>query len=455
MPTPVVMPQMGESLSEGTITKWLKKPGDKVERDEPLFEITTDKVDTEVPAPAAGVLERILVNEGVTVAVGTTVAEIGERASATAAPAAPPPPPAETASGGGHFRSSHEPTTFQRRGASKPAPAQAPAATGGDQRQRLSPAVLSLASEAGLPLTELLQIPGTGRDGRISRRDVEQYLKNRSPRAEAAPPLSMEPSARAQGESRSEQRWGWGPGALSMESPPGHYLYQPEPGDRLVAMSPMRKQIAEHMVWSQRISAQVTSFTECDMHRVVRYREENRSRFEESEGVPLTFLPFVAEAAVRAMKEFPIFNASVVGDKIALRKHVHLGVAVALEEGLIVPVVRNAEEMNFAGLARAIHQLASAARNRKLTPADVRGASFTITNPGMFGGLTGTPMIAQPQVAILGLGAIAKKPVVIEDAITIRPIMVLALTFDHRIIDGATGFQFLERIRRGVEEFEA
>jgi 2-oxoglutarate dehydrogenase E2 component (dihydrolipoamide succinyltransferase) len=429
MPTPVVMPQMGESLSEGTITKWLKKPGDKVERDEPLFEITTDKVDTEVPAPAAGVLERILVNEGVTVAVGTTVAEIGERASATAAPAAPPPPPAETASGGGHFRSSHEPTTFQRRGASKPAPAQAPAATGGDQRQRLSPAVLSLASEAGLPLTELLQIPGTGRDGRISRRDVEQYLKNRSPRAEATPPLSM-------------------------ESPPGHYLYQPEPGDRLVAMSPMRKQIAEHMVWSQRISAQVTSFTECDMHRVVRYRDENRSRFEESEGVPLTFLPFVAEAAVRAMKEFPIFNASVVGDKIALRKHVHLGVAVALEEGLIVPVVRNAEEMNFAGLARAIHQLASAARNRKLTPADVRGASFTITNPGMFGGLTGTPMIAQPQVAILGLGAIAKKPVVIEDAITIRPIMVLALTFDHRIIDGATGFQFLERIRRGVEEFE-
>jgi 2-oxoglutarate dehydrogenase E2 component (dihydrolipoamide succinyltransferase) len=429
MPTPVVMPQMGESLSEGTITKWLKKPGDQVERDEPLFEITTDKVDTEVPAPAAGVLERILVNEGVTVAVGTTVAEIGERASATAAPAAPPPLPADTASGGGHFRSSHEPTTFQRRGASTPAPAQAPAATGGDQRQRLSPAVLSVASEAGLPLTELLQIPGTGRDGRISRRDVEQYLKNRSPRAEATPPLSM-------------------------ESPPGHYLYQPEPGDRLVAMSPMRKQIAEHMVWSQRISAQVTSFTECDMHRVVRYREENRSRFEESEGVPLTFLPFVAEAAVRAMKEFPIFNASVVGDKIALRKHVHLGVAVALEEGLIVPVVRNAEEMNFAGLARAIHQLANAARNRKLTPADVRGASFTITNPGMFGGLTGTPMIAQPQVAILGLGAIAKKPVVIEDAITIRPIMVLALTFDHRIIDGATGFQFLERIRRGVEEFE-
>jgi 2-oxoglutarate dehydrogenase E2 component (dihydrolipoamide succinyltransferase) len=424
---------MGESLSEGTITKWLKKPGDRVERDEPLFEITTDKVDTEVPAPTAGVLERILVNEGVTVAVGTTVAEIGERVSTSAAAPAPPPPPAETASGGGHFRSSHEPTTFQRRGAGKPPPVQAPAAAAGDQRQRLSPAVLSLAAEAGLPLSEVLQIPGTGRDGRISRRDVEQYLKTRTPRVEAPAP----------------------PTATTLDATPAHYLYQPEPGDRLVAMSPMRKQIADHMIWSQRISAQVTSFTECDMHRVSRYREENRSRFEEVEGAPLTFLPFVAESAIRAMKDFPIFNASVVGDKIALKKHVHLGVAVALEEGLIVPVVRNAEEMNFAGLARAIHQLANAARNRKLAPADVRGATFTITNPGMFGGLTGTPMIAQPQVAILGLGAITKKPVVIEDAIAIRPIMVLALTIDHRIIDGATGFQFLDRIRKGVEEFEA
>jgi 2-oxoglutarate dehydrogenase E2 component (dihydrolipoamide succinyltransferase) len=216
----------------------------------------------------------------------------------------------------------------------------------------------------------------------------------------------------------------------------------------------MRKQIAEHMIWSQQISAQVTSFTECDMHRIVRYRDENRARFEEEEGVPLTFLPFVAESTVKALKEFPIFNASVVGDQIAFKKHIHLGVAVALEEGLIVPVVQNADEMNFVGLARAIHRLAEAARSRRLTPADVRGASFTITNPGMFGGLMGTPMIAQPQVAILGLGAVTKKPVVVDDAIAIRPIMVLALTFDHRIIDGATGFQFLERIRANLEAFE-
>ena len=234
-------------------------------------------------------------------------------------------------------------------------------------------------------------------------------------------------------------------------TPPAQYLYQPEPDDKLVPMNTMRQQIAEHMIWSQQISAQVTSFTECDMQRIVLYRDEHRARFEETNGVPLTFLPFVADATVRALKEFPIFNSSVVGDQIAFKKHVHLGIAVALEQGLIVPVIRNADEMNFTGLARGIHTVAEKARTRGLLPVDVQGATFTITNPGMFGGLTGTPMIAQPQVAILGLGAIQKKPVVVEDAIAIRPIMVLALTFDHRVIDGATGFQFLERIRVQLE----
>ena len=198
----------------------------------------------------------------------------------------------------------------------------------------------------------------------------------------------------------------------------------------------------------------MTSFIECDVHRIVRFRDEGRARFEEAEGVPLTFLPFVAEATVKALKEFGIFNASVVGDQIALKKHIHLGVAVALEEGLIAPVVRNADEMNFVGLARSIHDLAEKARKRQLVPPDVQGATFTITNPGMFGGLTGTPMIPQPQVAILGMGAVQKKPVVVDDAIAIRPIVVLALTFDHRIIDGATGFQFLERVRIHLEHFD-
>jgi len=436
------MPQMGESLSEGTVTKWLKKPGERIERDEPLFEITTDKVDTEVPAPASGILERILVNEGTTVAVGTTVAEIGDGAEAAIAQPAPmAAAPAPTA-GGGHFRSSHEPTTFRRRGTPEttPLPSTPPmGSTSGESRRQLSPAVLSLAAESGLDVPELLEIPGSGRGGRISRRDVERYLRERPARGEA-------PLAAASAAIHAAQ--------LPPGGPPAHYLYQPEPGDKLVSMSPMRKQIAEHMLWSQQISAQVTSFTECDMNRISRYRDENRARFEETEGVPLTFLPFVAEATVKALKEFPIFNASVAGDQIAFKKHIHLGVAVALEEGLIVPVLANADEMSFVGLARAIHRLADAARGRRLAPADVRGATFTITNPGMFGGLTGTPMIAQPQVAILGLGAVAKKPVVVDDAIAIRPIMVLALTFDHRIIDGATGFQFLERIRRQLEEFE-
>jgi 2-oxoglutarate dehydrogenase E2 component (dihydrolipoamide succinyltransferase) len=424
---------MGESLSEGTITKWLKKPGDRVERDEPLFEITTDKVDTEVPAPAAGILERILVNEGVTVAVGTPVAEIGDGVQA-AAPAPAAVITGTAAASGGHFRSSHEPTTFQRRGAAPPPPSEpvAAAGTSGEKRGHLSPAVVSLASQSGLDLRELAKVPGSGRGGRISRKDLERYLEERPAESRAAPSVR-----------------------IAAGGPPGQYLYQPEPGDKLVSMSPMRKQIAEHMIWSQQISAQVTSFSECDMHRIVKYREANRARFEEAEGVPLTFLPFVAEATIKALKDFPVFNSSVVGDQIALKRNIHLGIAVALEEGLIVPVIRNADEMNFVGLARAIHRFADAARSRRLTAADVRGATFTITNPGMFGGLTGTPMIAQPQVAILGLGAVAKKPVVIDDAIAIRPIMVLALTFDHRIIDGATGFQFLERIRRNLEEFES
>ena len=245
------------------------------------------------------------------------------------------------------------------------------------------------------------------------------------------------------------------PGTTERDETPEQYLYKPEPEDTVVPMSSMRKKIADHMVWSQRISAQVTSFSECDMHRIVQYREEHKEDFQTTEGVPLSFLPFVAEATVKAIKDFPIFNASALPEKIVMKKHVHLGVAVALDQGLIVPVVRNADEMNFVGLARAMHDMAERARTKDLSVEEVQGATFTVTNPGMFGGLTGTPMISQPQVAILGLGAVQKKPVVIEDAIAIRPIMMLALTFDHRIIDGAIGFQFLERVRLNLEAFRA
>ena len=440
----VVMPQMGESITEGTIVKWHKKPGEPIGRDEPLFEITTDKVDTEVPAPAAGILEQILVQEGETVAVGTVVATLGNAAAAETASVS-----AEPKASAGHFRSSHEPKTFQRKAPSpqpvRAAPPPLPEAGAREERgQKLSPAVISLANRHRLPMGELLSISGSGRGGRITKKDVQAYIERRP----ASPPLTTPPQALQAAAPPPVAT----PATASL--PPPQYLYRPEPDDKLVPMSAMRQQIANHMIWSQQISAQVTSFTECDMHRIVRYRDEHGAHFAEAEGVPLSFTPFVAEATVRALKEFPIFNASVVGDQIALKKHVHLGIAVALEEGLIVPVIRDADEANFVGLARSIHNVAEKARRHGLVPEDVQGATFTITNPGMFGGLTGTPMIAQPQVAILGLGAIQKKPVVVDDAIAIRPIMVLALTFDHRIIDGATGFQFLERIRIHLEQFD-
>jgi 2-oxoglutarate dehydrogenase E2 component (dihydrolipoamide succinyltransferase) len=495
MPTEVVMPQMGESLSEGTVTKWFKKVGDTVELDEPLFEISTDKVDTEVPAPASGVLEEILVPEGQTVAVETVVAVIGTpagtgEAAQEVSPAATEtkvarPAAASSASpdtGGGHFKSAHQPMTFQRR---RTAPSQTkPEAETSpeDQRGVLSPAVLTLAAKNQLPREELKQIPGSGMGGRITKKDVKRYLKKR--RAAPPPPAGYPPPPPG---------YAWPPyppppNPFLVASPypapfpagpppqalvpapastplpagpetaegrvPDKYLYKPEPEDTVVPMSAMRKKIADHMIWSQRISAQVTSFSECDMHRIVRYRDDQKDSFEQAEGIPLTFLPFVAVATVHAIKEYPIFNASALEDKIVMKKHVHLGVAVALEEGLIVPVVRNADEMNFVGLARAMHDVATRAHNKELTIDQIQGATFTITNPGMFGGLTGTPMISQPQVAILGLGAIQKKPVVIDDAIAIRPIMVLALTFDHRIIDGGTGFQFIERVRTNLEHFE-
>ncbi len=443
MTTEVVMPQMGESLSEGTITKWLKHLGDKVERDEPLFEITTDKVDTEVPAPDSGVLEEVLVGEGETVAVGTVLAIItgggAAKAPDKASEKATAPP---SSSGGGHFSSAHEPKTFERGRQARP-PATVPRGeTSGEKRHVFSPAVVSTAARHGLPLEELSRIPGTGKGGRITRKDVESYAEQPRQPTETFPAASRGTALPAAATTSN------------LPAPPPQYLYRPEAGDKLVPMSGMRKQIAEHMVWSQQISAQVTSFSECNMHRIVKYLEANKEAFEAREGVPLTYLPFVADATVRALREFPIFNASVVGDQIALKNHIHLGIAVAIEEGLIVPVVHRADEMNFIGLARSIHDAAEKTRARQLGVSDVQGATFTITNPGMFGGLTGTPMISQPQVAILGLGAVQKKPVVVEDAIAIRPIMVLALTFDHRVIDGVTGFQFIERVRANLEQFE-
>ena len=483
MATRVVMPQMGESLSEGTVTKWFKKVGERVERDEPLFEISTDKVDTEIPAPASGVLEKILVQEGETVAVETVVAVIdsGEPKSQAPRPDDERTQPAvdvpASTESGGHFKAAREAAIFQRKAAEHVQANQTAAAETDSKSNVLSPAVLSLAARNQIPMPELLRIPATGAGGRIRKKDVKRYIEQHRPPAPPQPPgyaapppsypwpayspppnpfavLSPYPYPPVQALVPAPPSAPYYPGAPETGQAPAEYLYQPAPEDTVVPMSAMRKKIADHMIWSQRISAQVTSFSECDMHRIVHYRDEHQADFQAVEGVPLTFLPFVAEATVKAIKDFPIFNASVLPEQIVMKKHVHLGVAIALDEGLIVPVICNADEMNFVGLARAMHEMADRARHKDLAPEEVQGATFTITNPGMFGGLTGTPLISQPQVAILGLGAVQKKPVVVEDAIAIRPIMMLALTFDHRIIDGATGFQFLERVRLNLEHFE-
>lgn len=456
MSTEVVMPQMGESIAEGTIIKWHKKLGDVVSRDETLFEITTDKVDSEVPSPIEGILKNILVKENETVSVGTVVAILDNSSMAdtnvTHSDTIVEEPSQETStiSEQEHFQSTHEPIIFQRHSVPEQEPVRqsneipshsAISSTDEDRSRNLSPAVSTLVSKHNLPMDELFAINGTGRGGRITKQDLLSHLSNR--------PLT--PAKQMETISSPLQKT---PNESTLMSPPQQYIYQPESDDELVPIGDMGQHIADHMLWSQQISAQVTSFTECDLHRIVHYKDEENDQFEQSYGIPLTFTPFVAEATVRALKEFPILNSSIVGQQIALKKHVHLGIAVAVEKGFVAPVIHNADEINFTGLARAIQTMSEKAQRSNLTPEDVQGATFTITNPGMFGGLTGTPIISQPQVAMLSLGTIQKKPAVVEDSIAIRPIIVLALTFDHRIIDGATGYQFLELIRNQLENAE-
>ena len=455
------MPQMGESLAEGTIVRWLKTPGDRIARDESLFEISTDKVDTDVPAPAAGVLKRVLAGEGQTVAVGEPVAEIEPDEGSASAGAAPPAPPvasssspASAASPGpaaeeppGHFKSSHAPqlVSFRRgeaggRGPEAPAPArepqpaarrQAPAPGPIPANRSFSPAVLDLAGRGGVPLAQLTSLQGSGRGGRLTKRDVQRFL-DQGGAAAKGPEAGL---------------------AAPGTDVPQEYLYRPGPEDRLEPMSPVRRKIAHHMHWSVRISPHATAQGDVDMSAVSALLARRRDGFREETGAPLTFTVFAAAATVRALREFPVLNGSVVGDAIAIRPSVHLGVAVALADTgeLIVPVVRRAEELALAGLARAIHDLATRARNRQLRPDDVQGGTFTLTNPGIFGGITGTPILNQPQVGILGLGAVRKQPVVIDDAVAIRPVMAVALTFDHRAADGMVAFRFLARLRELLE----
>jgi 2-oxoglutarate dehydrogenase E2 component (dihydrolipoamide succinyltransferase) len=459
MAVDVIMPQMGESIFEGTITKWLKKPGDKVERDEPLFEISTDKVDAEIPAPAAGVLKEIKVNEGQTVPIQTVVAVI-DAAGAAAAPVGPAKPaaPAKTEDPG-HLPApavAAKPAAPTAPVMSAPAPpvraaapaapsAPAPAASGNGKRIHSSPLVRRLAREKNIDLNAL---SGTGAGGRISKKDIQEAIASGGTRpAAAGSPASPAPSGTAK------------PPATGGATAQGT-IESAVPRDRIYfgqfevqPMSTMRQKIAEHMVASKRVSPHVYSIDEADMSSVSAARARSKGEFESRYGAKLTFMPFFMRAAVEALRAFPTVNSSVDGTNIVLHKEINLGIAVSLDNGLIVPVVRNAEEKNFLGLQRSVNDLAERARTKKLKPEEVQEGTFAITNPGIYGGLMGLPVINQPNVAILGIGAIQKRVVVIDDAIAIRPMVYLTLSYDHRVVDGATAHQFMGKLKSVLEEW--
>ena len=412
MPTDVVMPQMGESIFEGTITKWLKKPGDKVQRDEPLFEISTDKVDAEIPAPASGILQEIKVSEGNTVQVNTVVGVIGDGSGASAPAKAAAPAPAA-------------PASAKKEAPAPPAPAASAPEDEEDSDVRSSPLVRKLAREHNV---DLAKVSGTGTGGRVTKQDVLDFVEHRTAAPVAAP-------------------------APRQASAPAPAI----PGD-LVPMSQMRKIIAQRMIESRRTSAHVHCMFEVDMTRIVNLRNKLKNGFEQRYGARLTFMPFFVRAAIIALQQYPIVNSSLEGDSVRYHKHVNAGIAVALDWGLIVPVLKNADELNFLGLQRGITDLGERARSKKLMPTDIEGATFTITNPGQFGAVFGLPIINQPNVAIMGVGGITKQPMVITDkdgadSIAIRSVVHLTLGYDHRIVDGALADQFMVVVKKTLENW--
>ncbi|MCU1316193.1 MAG: 2-oxoglutarate dehydrogenase, component, dihydrolipoamide succinyltransferase [Candidatus Acidoferrum typicum] len=451
MAVDIVMPQMGESIFEGTITKWLKKPGDKVERDEPLFEISTDKVDAEIPSPSAGVLKEIKVGEGQTVPIQTIVGVIDAAGSAASAPA---PAPAKTAA--------PAPAAAKTPPAAAPAPAAPVAATpalasSGSTGERIhsSPLVRRMAKEHGIDLST---VEGTGAGGRISKQDIEALIAAGGAAA-AAPPAAYSAPAPA-----TASRPGPPPPPAS---PPGvsggqvHVALETAvPREKMYfgnyevqPMSPMRQRIAEHMVASKRVSAHVYSVDEIDMTKVAALRAKSKDEFEKRYETKLTFMPFFVKAAVAGLRAFPTLNASLDGTSVILHKEINVGIAVALDWGLLVPVVKNADEKNILGIQRNMNDLAERARSKKLKPEEVQESTFSITNPGVFGGLFGLPVISQPNVGILGLGAIEKRPVVINDSIAIRSMCYVTLSYDHRVVDGAIAHQFLHKVKDTLENW--
>ncbi len=516
MPTDVIMPQMGESIFEGTITKWLKKPGERVQRDEPLFEISTDKVDAEIPSPSAGVLKEIKVPEGTTVQVNTVVGVIEEagaaagttapqpaQAAGKAAPSpvsaeGPAPSPAATQvapaqpapsgdrGGDGARREGGTPVTprageeevevptYLRERAAVESAAKAgqqeAVAKGretviefpeaGEQEVRSSPLVRRIAREHNI---DLKRVKGSGLGGRVTRDDILKFVEQHPAGAPVAAPQPQAPQRPAAAaatptpQPQARPAYQAGTAAPAMPTQPAPPQPAAIPGE-LVAMSPMRKKIAERMVESKRTSAHVHSVYEVDMTRIVNLRNRQKDDFERRTGSKLTFMPFFCRAALHGIRQFPIINSSVEGENIRYHRNVNLGIAVALEWGLIVPVIKNAEEKNFLGLQRSVTDLGERARNKKLLPDEVQGGTFTITNPGSFGQMFGLPIIMQPQVAIMGVGAIKKQPVVVTsaegtDSIAIRSICHISLGYDHRIIDGAVADQFLREVANHLQNW--
>jgi pyruvate dehydrogenase E2 component (dihydrolipoamide acetyltransferase) len=503
MSTEVVMPQMGESIAEGTITKWLKQVGDRVERDEPLFEISTDKVDAEIPSPAAGTLTEIRFKEGDTVEINTTVAVLDGGAAGAVKDAVPTTedavaktetptaeavkepapeaaeakavaaPPREVqveaaAATGAEVQEQDKPAAAEpeKLSAETPQPAKAGAGNGASQqtaapsgagsrdnqtaeelrRTKSSPLVRRIAQEHGVDIANL---EGTGLSGRVTKNDILSFIESGSSAGASATAKSGAPAA-STGRSVS--------GAPAQQAP-APAPFKPGEGDRVEQMTVMRKKIADHMVQSRRTSAHVTTVYEIDMTRIARLREQHKDSFAERTGTKLSFMPFIFQAVNNALRKFPIFNAQVSGDQIVYKRDINLGMAVALDWGLIVPVIKRADDLSISGLARAANDLAERARMKQLKPDEVGGGTFTITNPGVFGGLFGTPIINQPQLAILGVGKIEKRTKVLttpegEDYIGIRWLAYFALSFDHRVIDGADAERFLAYLKEQLEAGE-
>jgi 2-oxoglutarate dehydrogenase E2 component (dihydrolipoamide succinyltransferase) len=456
---------MGVSVSEGTITKWLKQPGDRVERDEPLLEISTDKVDTEVPSPGEGVLAEILVQEGETVEVGTVIARIGA-AGADAAPAPEPvaeapAPPAEAPAAPAPVAPEATPAPVAPEAA--PVPVAPEAAPSGNGKTFVSPVVARIAAEHGV---DPAVVPGTGTGGRVTKKDILAYIASgaHAPApaepaeavTEAPPPVAPTPPAPAEAPAPAAAA-----PAPAVPAPPPAAPAEPGPGETLEPMSAMRRGIAEHMRRSLDTAAHVTSAIEVDMSRVVALRQKLKPVYARDHGVNLTYLAFVARAVVETLKDYPWINGEIRGEQIVTRSFVNLGFAVELADGkgLIVPVLRNAETLNLLGIAKGVADLAQRAREKKLLPDEVQGGTFTITNPGGYGTFHGTPIISQPQSAILGTYALVKRPWVIQDelgndVIAIRPIMNLTLTYDHRLVDGALAGRFLRDLREKLETWD-